>query len=434
MRTILASCGILIGALVLVPACKGYVSLGGGNNLLATGGSGSSGSGSSGGTGGTGAAAGQGPTANSGTGSAGTGGTGACMSGPNDDSDGDGFTPSTGDCNDCDATMNPNAVEVETLPGESPRDENCDGTVDEPQATCDANLAIDDPDPVNAAKAVDICKISAGPGDWGLAAANWVLADGSPAPATPEYDLGHGILNGFGPNVNVRNGVSLLTLSTGTARLPNDPGYVDNSFAKNYGSPQPQGFPKPSPACPGVTTGDAFDAAALQVTLNTPSNATGFAFDFSFYTHEYPAFICTVFNDLFVSMLWPIPAGQMDGNISFDSQGNLVSVNNAFLEACGCQNGPPCMAGGKTYTCGLGTDPLLDTGFGVTMFNPDGHAATGWLTTSSPVNGGEAIQIRFAILDSGDGILDSTVLADNFRWITAGQPIVQTVRAPAANQ
>lgn len=430
MKMKLASCGILLGAMLLFPACKGVVTKGGGDNLL----------GGNGGVGGNGGAGGQGGATTSAvtvtvtttSANGGAGGAGGCQSGPNDDSDNDGFTPATGDCNDCDAAVNPDAIEAQTLPGETPRDENCDGQIDEPIPACDGNLAIDDPLAANAAKAIDICKVSSGPSDWGLVDASWVLADGAPAPAVPEYDLGHGILDNFGPNVAVRHGDSLLALSTGTARRPLDAGYVDTNYPKNYQSGQPAGFPKEAPACPGVTTGQANDAAALQVTLRAPSNATGLAFDFTFYTHEFPVWVCTPFNDLFVAMLAPIPAGQTDGNISFDSQGNPVSVNNVFLEACGCQNGPPCQAGGKTYACGLGTGPLLDTGFGVSQFSQDGNGATGWLTTSSPVTAGETIQLRFAILDSSDGILDSTVLTDNFRWITQGQPIVQTVRAPAA--
>ena len=45
------------------------------------------------------------------------------------------------------------------------------------------------------------------------------------------------------------------------------------------------------------------------------------------------------------------------------------------------------------------------------------HAATGWLVTKAPVSPGEAVKLRWAIYDSGDGVLDSTVLIDNFRWL-----------------
>lgn len=358
----------------------------------------------------------------------GTGGGGPCMSGPNDDADGDGFTPAQGDCNDCAAGISPNAIEVPTLPGQTPADENCDGQVDEALQACDGGLLLDDADPVSAAKAVDICKTSSGPGDWGLVSAQWVLSDGTAAPNTPEYHLGHGILGDFGPNVGTQLGQNMLALSSGAARRPMDPGYVDTNYAKNITSGQPMGFPKPAPACPGVIAGAAYDSAALEVTLQTPSNAAGLAFDFTFYTHEFPSFVCSVFNDLFVAMLSPIPAGQTDGNISFDGMGNTISVNSAFLEVCGCSGGPPCMAGGQVYTCSLGTAQLLGNGFDAGGSATPG-AATGWLSTTAPVPANSTVTLRFAIHDSGDGILDSTTLVDRFRWIGSGVPIVQTMPA-----
>ena len=72
-------------------------------------------------------------------------------------------------------------------------------------------------------------------------------------------------------------------LSSGSARQPTDPGYHDvGGFDKGFQGGHPQGFPKESPACPGVITGTPHDGAALEVTLRTPANAQGFSFDFNF--------------------------------------------------------------------------------------------------------------------------------------------------------
>lgn len=419
-RTVI-SCGLVALAAALVPAC--VPSVGGGNG----GDGGTAGAGAQGGDGGAGAQGGSGGAqgGNGGGQTTTTTGGGGCQSGPNDDADGDGFTPAQGDCNDCAAGVNPNAVEAPTLPGQAATDEDCDGQIDEAPMACDGGLLLDDPSATSAAWAVDLCKASSGPGDWGLVSAAWVLSDGTPAMNTPEYNLGHGILGDFGPNLDVRFGQSMLALSSGTARRPSDPGYADN-YAKNIQSGQPAGFPKESPACPGVTTGQANDSAALEVTVRAPSNATGLAFDFDFYTHEFPIWVCTPFNDLFVAMLTPTPAGQMDGNISFDSVGNTISVNSVLLDVCGCMNGPPCGAGGMMYACSLGTSQLVGTGFDAGVNGGDGNGATGWLTTTAPVEGGSEISLRFAIHDSADGILDSTTLVDNFRWTTSGIPNVQT--------
>lgn len=424
MNRSVISCGLVALAVALVPACG--PNGGGGNG----GDGGTAGAGAQGGDGGAGAQGGGGG-GNGGDGGSGGGqtttttGGGPCLSGPNDDADGDGFTPAQGDCNDCAAGMNPNAVEAPTLPGQAAIDEDCDGQVDEVAMACDGGILLDDPSATSAAWAVDLCKASTGPGDWGLVAATWVLSDGTPAPNTPEYHLGHGILGDFGPNLDVRFGQSMLALSSGAARRPSDPGYADN-YAKNIQSAQPAGFPKESPACPGVTSGPAYDSAALEVTVRAPSNATGLAFDFDFYTHEFPIWVCTTFNDLFVAMLSPTPAGQMDGNISFDTVGNTISVNSVLLDVCGCMNGPPCGAGGVMYACSLGTSQLVGTGFDAGVNGGDGNGATGWLTTTAPVEGGSEISLRFSVHDSADGILDSTTLVDNFRWTTSGIPNVQT--------
>ncbi len=179
--------------------------------------------------------------------------------GPGDDVDGDGFTPSQGDCDDCDPFSNPNAVEVIADDGSAPKDEDCDGATDEaPPPACDQGIAIDDLDPLQVPRALDLCKLSAGPKDWGVVSSTWVLADGTP-PTTeqlPNFHLGHGFLSAFGVNVKVRAGQSMLALSSGSARAPSDPGYHDVSgFDKGYSGNNPPGFPEESPACPDTMTG-----------------------------------------------------------------------------------------------------------------------------------------------------------------------------------
>ena len=74
----------------------------------------------------------------------------------------------------------------------------------------------------------------------------------------------------------------------------------------------------------------------------------------------------------------------MDGNIAFDKIGNPVSVNNAFIEVCGCLGNPPspCQAGGKSFDCPLGDLELVGTGFGFDSCpGCQDHGGTGWLRT-----------------------------------------------------
>ncbi|HVK66617.1 MAG TPA: choice-of-anchor L domain-containing protein [Polyangium sp.] len=293
---------------------------------------------------------------------------------------------------------------------------------------CDDDLALDDMDPFHAAQAIEICKLAAGPDDAGLQDARWVLPDGAPIPAGYDlpYALGHGLFDGFGPNVLPRAGKRLLALSSGAARRPGETGYTPpmSGYTKNYPHAAPEGFPKSSPACPGVFTGQPYDGVALEVTLRAPIGTVGFAFEFNYYTAEFPAFICSTFNDAFVALLSPTPPGQTDGNISFDGQGNVISVNNVFLDVCTCPGGPPCSVGGTVYPCSLGASELSGTGYDTGQ----GNGATGWLTTTAPMQGGKTFTVRFAVYDSGDAILDSATLIDHFRWISTGEPVVKTYR------
>ena len=293
-----------------------------------------------------------------------------------------------------------------------PADEDCDTMIDNVPAPCDDNMAVDEANPVTAARAAELCKQAnpANPKTWGVVTAKWVYPDGS-TPNNANFDIGHGVIPKFGSGVTTRAGANMLSLSSGGARDPLSP------MVKGYTTGQPMGFPKESPSCPGTVTGTPNDGAGLQVDLRAPTNATGFSFDFKFYTIEWPVFICSQYNDFFVAILSPTPMGQTDGNISFDSIGNPVSVNNAFLDVCGCSGGPPCTAGGKSFACAAGTGELTGTGF-------ESHAGTSWLQTNAPIQGGQNFTLRWATYDSGDGALDSTTLVDNFQWIANGGTVV----------
>ena len=344
--------------------------------------------------------------------------SGTCNEGPPDkDNDGDGYTENEGDCYDCDKNINPGAVEV-IVDGEdagAPVDENCNKETDEPPPTCDSGLALNSEDPMDAAKAIGLCNF--------VKSAKWVLADGSPIPVDAtklaNFHLGHGILPKFGTNNTPQEGVNMLMLSSGTARNKGDGESVYRTFDKNYTSNAPFGFPKASPACPGVTTGLPHDATGVQIEVNVPTNALSATFDFQFFTYEWHDFICEQFNDFFVAHVEPFPMGQTDGNIAFDKTGNPISVNNAFIDACGCPGNPPdaCAAGGISFTCALGKTFLAGTPFESDLANPGWtHGSTGWLRTTLPVKPGDTFRIRLVTYDSSDGNLDSSTLIDNWQW------------------
>lgn len=330
---------------------------------------------------------------------------------PNVDNDGDGWPGAAGDCNDCTHQMNPGAQDY---PGNN-IDEDCNGAKDDNPVDCDVALNLASPDPLDGARAMGLCKQAQGQG-WGVVSASYITADGQPLSSYDFEGIGWGILPSFGPNVGPQEGGKMLVLSSGTARQPGDPGYVGPSgHDKFYTTGSPPGYPKESPACPNVTTGEPHDSAGLRVVIKTPTNAKSMSFNLNFYTYEFPNYICDIYNDFFVAMLTPTPAGQPDGNISFDSKGNTLSVNAGFLEVCH----PQTASNGAFFDCVLGPDQLAGTGFDIDFFDQPttNSAATSWLQTTTPVaSPGEEITIDFAIWDSGDGVLDSTVLLDNFQF------------------
>ncbi|HEY1958665.1 MAG TPA: putative metal-binding motif-containing protein [Polyangiaceae bacterium] len=357
-----------------------------------------------------------------------------CQYNDSTDHDGDGFSGTEGDCNDCDPNINPGAFDV---PGNGV-DEDCSGKADDEPTGCDKGLAIDSTNAGDGAKAIDLCRTTTANATgkartWGVISAAYVLPDGKTSNAAT-FAAGHGILTAFGKdpkkpaNSKPQFGSSMLGLSSGTARAPTDPGYIDvGGDDKGYTSGSPPPYPKNTPACPGVITGTPHDGAALSLQIRVPTNANSFTLQSAFFTYEWPGFICSTFNDSFVVMMTPKPANLADGNIVFDQDGNPVSVNNSFLQVCGCTGGPPCSAGGKSFKCPQGDSMLTATGFGLDTAFED-HGSTGWLTTTVPVDTlrGQTITLLFAIWDSGDGVLDSTALMDNFQWSVNAATSVST--------
>ncbi len=382
----------------------------------------------------------------------GTGGQppiGDCDSKADEDKDLDGWSKNDGDCNDCDINVNPGAIEVKitTPQGDggipTPADEDCDGKIDNVAPTCDEALALTDVDPNDAVKAIDICQTTTdNPPDkhdrkWGALSATYVGADGV-TPRTPGLQVG--LLDKFGMNVKTRLGKSMLGLSSGIMRAQGQAGTCSNIVSarscdnKTHGPP-PAGFPQAVPGCPVDTT--IHDDIALEVKLRSPTNATGYKFNFKFYSYEFPEYICSKFNDQFVALAMPAPMGSINGNISFDSGNHPVSVNIAFFDVCDpnsssafgqfSANKPPI----PNPYCPSGKSDLLGTYMDGTT-NMYYAGATSWLQTSAPVKGGDDVTIRFAIWDTGDNNLDSSVLVDAFEWIANGGTVkVGTVKPPA---
>ncbi len=435
-------------AVVAVALALGACSSGGSRNTFEQtddGGSGSQGTASSGSGGSSGSGYGDSGLIGSGNGFD----SGICPYQDSTDHDGDGFAFTEGDCNDCDPNSNPGAFDVP----KDGVDEDCDGIIDDEPTGCDVNAVLDSTDPFNAALAIDICRKTTETAQgharmWGVISATYMAPDGtdncvdqdsgqvySCVNNAPSFALGHGNLTKLGPNLP-QQGKHMLALSSGTARDPTDPGYEDpttsdpnsdcsvGGFDKGWTTGFPTGYPVAAPACPSGTSlsGQPHDGMALQLVVRVPTNAESFTFNENFFTGEFPIYVCTEFNDQFIVQMSPAPNGAgPGGNVSFDSKGDVICVNNALLQACVAQNVlvGPTSASSINYACPLGPNSIANTGF--TDALDSSGAATGWLQTQVNVNPslkGKDITLTFVLWDSGDGCLDSTTLVDNLVWST----------------
>jgi hypothetical protein len=311
---------------------------------------------------------------------------------------------------------------------------------------CDTGLALDDLMPGDAAKAMELCATATtSDKKYGVLSAQYVHVDGTPF-ATPGAQVG--LQTAWGTNVKPQGGQSMFAMSSGYARDPSQPNNCSlvnaSKGASSFKSCQigtaasnpPTGFPQDDPVCP--KTPSIWDDVALELQIRAPTNATGYSFNFKFYSFEFPDWVCdqSGYNDQFVALVNPppmgayVPSGSMFGNISFDSNNHPVSVNMGFFDACDsssptrfashCKStsGATCPPTPSPY-CPLGVGDLAGTGFDVWLSTgPAG--ATRWLKTTAPVKGGSTVTIRFAMWDAGNGQFDSTTLVDNFQWIANG--------------
>ncbi len=309
----------------------------------------------------------------------------------------------------------------------------------------------------DGAMAMDLCRTTTAGAPlptrtWGVISAAYVLPDGTTTPtplstddtgetctySASNFGLGFGILGPtFGASNKTQQGVRMLGLSSGTARQPSDPGYQPVwGFDKCFTSGAPAGFPGQTPACGSITFGQPHDGAALQVVLRVPTNAVTMSFDSNFFSYEFPEWVCSPYNDTFVVIMTPSPAGEPSGanaNVAFDTDGNIISVNSGLLDVCtptttAGADGAGSQAGAYAYACSKGPSLLIGTGFGADSPAPpsgfgvttaqEAHGSTDWLTTTVSVAAlqGKSVTLLFAVWDSTDGLLDTTVLLDDVHW------------------
>ncbi|HVK86357.1 MAG TPA: choice-of-anchor L domain-containing protein [Kofleriaceae bacterium] len=377
-----------------------------------------------------------------------------------EDRDGDGLTTCQGDCCDSTECSNPSIVNLGSFdaPGNN-FDDDCNGVVDDTVLLCDQGIASNTQDPLEFARAIDICQTATETdGRWGVISGSLTLTDGTGVP-DPEA---HAVRGTFGTGTLPQGGVNLAILSTGGAAAKNDmnPGFHDWGGYSHVGTqtcdftPNTQCAPFPAdffsannnqlpnaPGCPDPFGSQANDPVMLTLRIRVPTNAKSFRLATNFFSAEFPEYTCSAYNDFFVVLLDSTydgsPPNPTDKNLAFyQPMGGTTKVpvgvnlghgNTGLFTQCkngetGCSGQPDSIS-----TC-VATNQLTGTGFDdPDEFNCDPDSvvggATGWLVTSGNVKPGEIITLRIAIWDTSDHVLDSLAVIDGFQWsVDVAQP------------
>ena len=275
----------------------------------------------------------------------------------------------------------------------------------------------------------------------GVISAALTLSSGANAPAAASRSI-RGV---FGVSNMPSMGASMVVLSTGAAA-------ATGQTNPNFASFQPgldTGTSSTPPAdwlaahggtvpvlagCPAAGSSTAFNPVMLTLRIRVPDNANSFSVAVKFFAADYPEFVCSSFNDVFVALLDStyagIPANPADKNLAtYTTSGaitypvgvNLADNNTGLFTQCvngttGCGSGAVL---GSISSC-VSTSGIIGTGMDTAATGCGASNLTGggtdWLVIRGNVVPGEIIQLRFALWDTVDGTYDSVVLLDNFAW------------------
>ncbi len=223
-----------------------------------------------------------------------------------------------------------------------------------------------------------------------------------------------------------REGERFLVLSTGVVAAPTEAGVIleePGASETIVGNDNPDGEDLPAPItqlrgsagglggtpfvdCDGERDcsdslfsqwntggGQANDLIWMTFETEVPSGTHGYALDFNYFSSEFPEWVGSTFNDIFV--IW---------SNSEAYTGNLCFVDDA-----------PC-----TVTA---LDPIAYDEFAPELAGTgfDGvGGASGWYRARGICAPGETLQLSLALFDMGDSRWDTSVLVDHFRWDCEG--------------
>jgi hypothetical protein len=148
----------------------------------------------------------------------------------------------------------------------------------------------------------------------------------------------------------------------------------------------------------------AADLLWFRFDIQVPLGANGYEFDFALFTSEYPEWIDTKYNDIFV--VWST-SETYTGNVTFiEGQPLTVTALENYFQ----------YEGYEPQLEGTGVDGVEGESM---MIGPVG-GGTGWFTATGSAAPEETFTIAWALFDMGDDFYDTTVVLDAFRWSCEG--------------
>lgn len=308
----------------------------------------------------------------------------------------------------------------------------CDGVSDDPLHAIGLDCSSLGGEYVDKQNAVDIKELvfkAAGEQDgkrpWQVARSYGSFID--PATQKPFWSPREGerlllISSGLLPAPDAAGGVVIpgSAVYNDVGGAPWDDDMLPPPMSPKPGSPDPKGFKD----CDGegdcsntlqaqweLGGGDPNDRMWLSFELTAPAiadgdlaDANGYSFMFAMFSAEFPEWVDTPFNDIFV--VWQ-DSIDYTGNITFiDGQPLTVTALWPIDYQGECELLDPKCAGGDEHLEGTG-------------YRSDG-GATGWYLASGGVQPGETFRLAFAILDMGDSTYDTTAIVDAWQWDCEG--------------
>jgi hypothetical protein len=213
-------------------------------------------------------------------------------------------------------------------------------------------------------------------------------------------------------------GDTMLMLSSGNTWEPDADGWLLQDYLTEDATGNPSNKPMPAPMSPAQGSGgvaftdcdgvnDCSDSLAsqwaaggsaandliwFQFAAPVPAGTHGFSIDFAYFSEEFPEWVGTTFNDMFV--VW--------------SNSETYTGNLCFVD------GEPCTVTTLWPTQFQAGNPALNQ----TGYSAD--AATGWFQIKGSAAPLELLQLTFAVFDMGDEGWDTAVLLDRFAWDCEG--------------